>query len=316
MKIQPSMHSKTSWSIAGQGIGLLILLLIPVVAQAQIEITLKNSFIEKFKDRATVDATFTVDKAHKRPNPGSKDGDLHIAGRAPEIGLAIVAEIMNAKDEDSAVNLIHSVEGKNKTVKLSGAWRLWCEHGGESKQIQGAKLDPFDTTNPSHVFEIHPITSLDGESISESLKPIAGFTPKDAETAFVSYENKKSQIISNGAKKTTTIVTSMGGFNYVEFKIELTQDPRAVTDGTMAFAKVLDLGDETLVQKRRMVFVHGSEPETAVKKLHKGDTLHVLGVPRIDLALVSYRTKNAKTTPGILNWNLPYEMLIVAVYPD
>ena len=136
MRTQASMDSKTSWSNAWQGIGLLILLLIPVVAQAQIEITLKNSFIEKFKDRATIDATFTVDKAHKRPNPGAKDGDLHIAGRAPEIGLAIVAEIMNAKDEDSAVNLIHSVEGTNKTVKLSGAWRLWCEHGGESKQIQ------------------------------------------------------------------------------------------------------------------------------------------------------------------------------------
>ncbi len=304
------------WKVAYRGLGLLIFLLLPVIAQAQIEITLKNSFIEKYKDRATVDTTFTVDKAHTRPNPGSKDGDLHIAGRAPEVGLPMVAEIMNAKDEDSAVNLIHSVEGKNKPVKLSGAWRIWCEHGGESKQIQGAPLEPFDTTNPSHVFEIHPIISLDGKSISESLKPITGFQTKDAETAFISYENKKSQISSNGTKKTTTIVTSMGGFNYVEFKIELNEAPHAVTDGTMVFAKVLDLGDDVLVQKRRMVFVKGTEPEAAVKKLSKGGTLHVLGVPRIDLALVSYRTQHAKASPGMLSWNLPYEMLIVGVYPD
>ena len=295
---------------------LLALLLFPLAANAQIEITLKNSFIEKFKNRVTVDTTFTVDKAHKKPNTAKKDGDLHIAGRAPEVGLAIVAEIMNAKDEDASVDLIHRVEGKDQSIKMSGAWRLWCEHGGESQQIQGESLDRFTTTNPDHVFEIHPITSLEGQSITESLKPIKGFATKDAETAFMSYENKKSQIVFNGKKKTTTIITSMGGFNYVEFKIEVTGEPFTVTDGTMVFATVLDLDDEVLVQKRRMVFVKGSEPEKEVKKLHKGDILHVLGVPRIDLALVSFRTAHAKTKPGILSWNLPYEMLIVGVYDE
>src|SRR5215510_2478716 len=220
------------------GVALLVLLLSAVVSNAQIQITLKNSFIEKQKNRATIDATFTVDIAHKHPNPASKDGDLHIAGRAPEIGLATVAENMNAKDEDAAVTLIHNVEGKNQPVKLSGAWRIWCEHGGESKQIQGAPLQPFDTTNPSHVFEIHPITSLNGQSIVDSLRPIIGFPTKDAETAFTSYENRKSQIILNAKKRTTTIVTSMGGFNYVEFRIELNEDPFQVSDGTFVFAKV------------------------------------------------------------------------------
>ena len=94
----------------------LILLLLPVAVNAQIQITLKNSFIEKFKDRATIDSTFTVDKAHKSPNPGSKDGDLHVAGRAPEIGLPTVSEIMNAKDEDGAVQTIHSAEQTHKSV--------------------------------------------------------------------------------------------------------------------------------------------------------------------------------------------------------
>ena len=298
------------------GIALLALLLLPAAVSAQIEITLKNSFIEKFKNRVTVDTTFTVDKAHQRPNTAKKDGDLHIAGRAPEIGLPIVAEIMNAKDENAAVDLIHSVEGTGRTVKMSGVWRLWCEHGGQSEQIQGAALDPFTTTNPDHVFEIHPITSLDGQSITESLKPIIGFPAKDAEAAFISYENKNSQIVSNGAKKTTTIITSMGGFNYVDFKIEITGDLVTVADGTMVFARVLDLDEELLVQKRRMVFVKGSEPEKAVKKLQKGAIMHVLGVPRINLALVSYRRTHAKTKPGILNWNLPYEMLIVGVFEE
>lgn len=316
MKSPIEMCRRLKSSYARLGIALLVLVLLPAAVSAQIEITLKNSFIEKFKNRVTVDTTFTVDKAHKHPNTAKKDADLHIAGRAPEIGLPIVAEIMNAKGEVAAMDLIHSAEGTGQTVKLSGAWRLWCEHGGESQQVQGATLEPFTTTNPDHVFEIHPITSLNGQSITRSLKPIKDFPTKDAETAFTSYENKRSQIVSNGSKKTTTITTSMGGFNYVEFKIEIIDDLFAVPDGTMVFAKVLDLDEEVLVQKRRMVFVKDSEPEKALKKLHKGDIMHVLGVPRINLALVSFRRTHAKSKPGILNWNLPYEMLVVGVYPD
>jgi len=195
--------------------------------------------------------------------------------------------------------------------------------------VQGAPLQPFNTTNPDHVFEIHPITSLDGKSITESLKPIAGFDTKDAETSFNSYENRKCQLVSNGTKKTTTIITSMGGFNYVEFRIKLHSAPFPVADGMMVFATVLKLrapGDPAndaeeednaiLVRNRRMVFVKGSAPEAAVKNLSKDAVLHVLGVPRICLKLVSFRTQNTKKFPGILDWNLPYEMLIVGVYDN
>jgi len=154
------------------------------------------------------------------------------------------------------------------------------------------------------------------QSIGDSLRPIVGFRTKDDETAFISYENKKYQIIPNAKNKTTTIVTSMAAFNYVEFRIELNESPAQVADGTMVFAKVMDLDEEILVQNRRMIFVKGTAPEAAVRTLKKGDKLHVLGVPGIDLALVSFRTRHAKQTPGILSWNLPYEMLIVAVYTN
>lgn len=73
----------------------------------EIEITLNNDFIEQYRDRATISASFVVDKAHPRPNPPKNDGDLHAAGRAPEIGLATVAEIMNAASQKAAVDQIH-----------------------------------------------------------------------------------------------------------------------------------------------------------------------------------------------------------------
>src|SRR4051794_32683088 len=97
--------------------------------QAQISITIRKSFIDSFKNQLTIDANYEVWYAHKRPNPADKDGDLHFAGLDKKIGLPIVAEIMNAKEEGAAVDLVHQKEGKGQPaekVKLTGVWRLWC----------------------------------------------------------------------------------------------------------------------------------------------------------------------------------------------
>lgn len=293
-----------------------LLLLLSSAVQAQIEITLNNSFIEKFKNRVTIDGNFTVDKAHKNVNPPKKDGDMHIAGRAPEFGLPTVAEIMNAKFQKSSVKLIHDVEGTGQTVKMTGVWRLWCEHSGAEPQVQGAPLQPFDTTNPDHVFEVHPITALNGTPLLDSLQTVAGFTEKDAEDAFTRYERTDSEIIPLAGKK-TKIVTEMVGFNYVKFVMQLnTNDQFVVPDGRMVFASVHDLEGNLLVRNRRMVFVKGSEPEARVKALKKGGALVVLGVPRVNLALVSWRSKNFKKRPGALGWRLPYEIIVVGVYDE
>ena len=296
----------------------------PAVSRADIIIRLKDAFIEEFKDRATISANFTVDKAHPRPNTAKKDGDLHVAGRAPEIKLPIVAELMNAKSVKPAINLIHAAEDNGQPLRMVGAWRIWCEHGGDSQQIQGRELRPFTSTNPDHVFEIHPITQLgNGMDVSKTLKPITGFRTKDAHDAFTSYESKKCKITPN-ADGTTTIRTTMGGYNYVEFVMEIldeqpeTQPP----DGRFVFASVMTLGKETIVQKRRMVFVDGTPPVQAVSRLGPGDQLHVLGLPRISLKLVSWRKdvhKHPERHPewkdeDVLNWDLPYEMIIVGAY--
>ncbi len=293
-----------------------LLVVQPLAAFAQIEITLRNPFIEKYKDRTTIDATFTVDKAHRTPNPPAKDGDMHIAGRAPQIGLATVAEIMNAAAESSAVALVHRVEGTGDTVHITGAWRIWCEHAGIAAQVQGAKLVPFTTTNPPHVFEIHPIIQLGATPVVDSWVPIDGYTPKEAGAAFLNYENRRSQISVNAKRNMTTITTTMAGYNYVEFKMVLNGDQKQVEDGRFVMAQVLDLQDELLVHNRRMVFVKGTAPEQKVQTLQAGDTLHVLGIPRIDLALVSYRVRNRATRPDALTWSLPYEIVVVAVYGD
>ena len=61
---------------------------IGVTAQSQgVEIQINKSFINRYKNRVTIQATFTVDTAMQSPAPAFMDGDLHIAGRAPRSGF-------------------------------------------------------------------------------------------------------------------------------------------------------------------------------------------------------------------------------------
>lgn len=296
---------------------LFVILALTPALYGQTVITLKNSFIEQYKNRVTIDATFTVDHT-SAVHPASQDGDIHIAGRAPEVGLPLVAEIMNAKTEkNQAVKTVKSLEGSATTLSLTGAWRIWSEHGGQNVESQGDNTEPLSSSGAAHVFQIHPVSVLDRRSLAHTFVPTAGYQFKDADTAFTTYERTSCQIVPHG--DTTTIITSKVGYNYTEFVMVLDEAPQAVADGTMVFADVENLQGEIIVKRRRMVFVKGTEPEATVKAMSKGQTLHVIGIPRLDLSLVSWRVTTAADSslkdkyPQVLTWSLPYEMIVVGV---
>lgn len=292
-----------------------VLLLVASVASAQITITLRRDFVEKFKNRVTIDATFTVDRAHENPNPPSKDGDLHVAGRAPEIKLPVVAEIMNARDHMDAVGAVQNAQATGTPIAISGAWRIWAEHAGSDDQIQGAALSPFTTTNPDHVFEIHPISEVGGINTLPGLKPINGYTYKDAVTAFSKYEDIRLNL--HVTPTTVTLHTAGAGFNYVKFIMELEEDPTfMVDDGLFVRSSALDLDGELIARHRRMAIVKDSPAFEAIRTMHKGDQVTVVGVPRLNMAILSWRIRNAAAHPDVLQWNLPYELIVVAVSPQ
>lgn len=282
-------------------------------AIAEIQLTLKNTFIEKYKNLTSISDTCVVDHSKGKANPASKDGDMHVAVRCPkEIALPLVAEIMNAKDHPDAVKLSKKIEEDGSKVVIKGAWRIWNEHGGDQSFKQGAAVAKAENTNPDHVFEIHPVTEFDGIDVRASFKPIDGYEPKKAEDAFNRYENTRSKITPGAAS--TKIVSPGIGYNYVDFQMQLMEKPFVVKDGSFVFAKVRDWDGELLLRKKRMVFVKDTPPEIAVRDLKAGDCLRVLGMPRLDLALVSWRARNAKSNSEVLSWNLPYEMIVVGVY--
>ncbi len=54
----------------------------PSILLAEVTLVLKQSFIEKYKNRATIEVDFIVDHSKGKPNSAAKDGDMHVAGRA------------------------------------------------------------------------------------------------------------------------------------------------------------------------------------------------------------------------------------------
>lgn len=278
-------------------------------------VALKRAFIEKYKNRATIDASFVVDHAHPKPNPAKKDGDMHVAGRSQAVGLPMVAELMNAaaKMQTAAVNHIHADEGTYKAVPVSGAWRFWFEHPSAEPQIQGADVSPAQNTNPDHCFEIHPITRFDGIGVPDSFQFVPGFSPYDADKAFGAYEKLTVSLqISSSA---VTITSPKAGYNYTHFFLEFIGNPKQLDDGGMAvMGNVLaEAEGEPVATNVRMIFVPGTLPAQKLQgeEPKEGDVWHVLGIPRVNLEAISSWLKGGGGS--VTRRKLPYEIIIVGV---
>ena len=286
-------------------------------------IKLKNEFIEQHKSRVTLQTTFSVDSAGPTHtiSKGGNDGDMHFSGRAPEVQLPIVAEILNAKGQHDAVAAVKDAQGGD-AIKLTGAWRIWCEHANTTKQVQGTTLQAFDTSNPDHVFELHPVTKVGNLDIRNSMKDIHGYQYKEAFEAFQHFENAKCKIVPGNG--TTTIRTQGVGYNYVEFVLrsneKIDQHHVVPGDGRMFKADILDTEGELVTRHIRMVFVEGTMAEKKARNVGKNARLHAIGIPRIDLALVAWRVQHKDDAEWKefepLDWNLPYEMIVVAAFDE
>jgi hypothetical protein len=284
-------------------------------SSADIEIEIHKSFIERYKNRVTIATTFRVDQAWEHPNPPFMDGDFHFAGRTPQVGLPTVGEIVNAASEKGAVDLIHLAEKTGRPLGISGVWRLWPEHAGTAEEEQGEKLQPVESSNPGHVFELHPVTRIEDLYLLDSFHPVKGFSPGDAQTVFRVYEGV--QCVLRVKSKTVSLVTRKGLYNDVEFLMEIADDHQAaVDDGRFVTADVRDLKGNLLVKGLRMVFMKDTPPEKAVKNLRRGDRLHVYGIPRVDFAEISRRIENYRAHPELRAAKLPYEIIIIGFLPS
>jgi hypothetical protein len=218
---------------------------------------------------------------------------------------------MPARGEKAAIKVVHDNE-KNGSVKVSGAWRLWFEHPAQ-KQVQGGNnsFSP-DTTNPDHSFEIHPISQLnDKVDVTGAFVPVVNYTAYSATKAFPYFDS--IALTAKASSSGITLETPKAKFNYVEFWIELTQEPKRVSDGYIALAAVQDRdGTEVSEGERRMIFVDGTPAAKVVSKLSTSDRLHVMGIPRINLNALEFLAQEHGKAQ--FKAKLPYEMIIVGVF--
>jgi hypothetical protein len=277
-------------------------------------LVLKRRFAEVHKNRATLAATFTVDHVKKSVNSvkaKGEDGDLHIAGRAQkQVGLPMVVEIVNARDQKPAIDLFRAAEQSGQPVRAAGVWRIWFEHPGKEEHIQGNPVPKPTSTNPDHVFELHPVTAIAGLSLVSSFKMIPGYSAYPPSRSFAEYEKLTATI--RATKTAISIDSRNAGFNYTEFDAEIPGEPKAFEDCVIALANILD--DEDPEAKpasgmRRLVFL---KDMAGLDKVRKGETIRVLAIPRLNLERLLDIVHGAEGQT-LSNVPLPYEFIVVGI---
>jgi len=277
-----------------------------------VKIEVHTDFVERFRNRVQIRAKFTVDKAMGSPLPAPIDGDLHFAGRSPQVALPLVGEIANASKQKAAVDMVHAAQSSGRALQITGMWRIWPEHASSGEEKQGKPLDPLDSDTPDHVFEIHPVTRINHLSTVSSFTTVDGFKAGGADRTFDIYQKAKCTISVDS--NTVKIVAETGLYNDVEFIMEITGPQEKVSDGRFVPAAAYNTDGKLMVDHLRMVFAQGTPPEIAVRHLKKGDRLHVFGIPRIDFSEVWRRIQAPPKRDKDDEEPLPYEIEILGVY--
>ena len=288
-----------------------------LICRADVTLALNKTFVNKIKNKATVTTNLNVDAHPNTPHAiknSGDDGDIHMAGIDSVFKLPLVAEIINARLEAAAMKKLKE-SSPEQALNVSGVWRIWFEHLGKNDQIQGKPVPVPASSNPDHLCEIHPITKFGGLDVLDSFVEIKGYEAYTAAKAFPFYDDIDATI--QASNTAITITSSQSKYNYTEFVIELAGKPKDVGDGYLVLAHVFDkdnLDEPVTSDVRRMVFAKGTPPVEKLLALPKGEKLHVLGIPRVNLAEVfAIASKHDKNAVDV---KLPYEMIVAAILPD
>lgn len=297
----------------------ILMLLCIGICNAQVQITLRKSFIDSMKDRISYTGNFILVASPEHPHSAAADGDLHMSCTEEIIGLPIVAELINAKSNNEAIRFTNFTAGTDKLVKMTGIWRIWAEHVTKEKgddemnynpkkQVQGIKYK-FSGTNPPHVFEMHPILQMDDINCMNTLKDIEGYSYKEPAKAFKAYTEAVCSLTDLDTK--VLIEAPVLGFNYAEFWLKpVNEGLREVEDGRFMLCDIYDENGVIIAYSVRVGFPKGSEVENAVMNLNKVEKLHVMGLPRLNLHDVAKNIQGNNGEPT--EQPLPYEMIAIA----
>ena len=275
---------------------------------------LDRSFLEDNRYRISLTTDVTVDAA-ARINPKVFDGDLHIAVRSPDVRLRLVAEIMNAKTAPEAVQLARKAEKSRAPLRVTGVLRFWPEHAIGLPHRQGEEVERLTNANPDHVFELHPLLRVGDVDLFSTMQTVSGYRPGHASRTFEAWQT--SDLAMRVFSNRVYLTTPAGLWNDVHFQLEITDfAPSVREDGRYLKGRARDLEGGLLVDSIRVVLVRDSPPDRALRDLRAGARVHVWGLPRVSFDGLVRLIGEAGSDTGWRTTKLPYEVLIIGVYPE
>jgi hypothetical protein len=311
----------------------LVLLAASTPAQ-EFTLDLDNDFVRAHHNRVTVDVRFTVVGAQTNAHSPANDGEVHISGTAVfagtnrPLGFATVAEIMLARQYEGPGGHLQFIAGEGRAgrpVRMRGVWRLWGEHGDKLFR-QGTFPAPASwnpRTNPSHIFEIHPVTHLErgGRTVSflDDFRFLPGFTDltrvQRTRGAFGLFERMLCRI--EPGQRTTRLTGSRQQFNFVGFLAELKgrPEPTPSGDGVFVRAEIFDQTGrgasvtEPLARDVRLVFTAGTPPEAELRRIRGDGRMRLAGFARISLTPVNDVIVSGRVFEG----KFPYEIVVTSL---
>ena len=294
-------------------------------------LVLKKAWAEKYRNRLSIEAKITILHVSAK----EQDADIHGGSRQNQIGLPMVAEILNGTQPTQKATRTAIGPGQDGAEKtIYGAWRLWFEHpphgggtqcqdfGNQSPALCSSQALGGSDSNPDHSFEIHPVFAINqvpsvGKSSMVLLPDNKGV--KDSAKAFQDYGNKNQILTIARSGSGITLNSKMIGDNYVRMRIRITKAKSSATttkrddgsiDGGWVLADVIsDDDDRVLAAGARIFYFLDSAPGDALQKSAAGTELEILGMPRLNLDTI-LRVSAGKDAIAV---PLPIEFIAVAL---
>jgi hypothetical protein len=211
--------------------------------------------------------------------------------------------------------MIRRAEKSRQPLRVRGVIRYWPEHAIGLPHRQGEALERLPNANPDHVFELHPVVRLEDLDLMATLRTVRGYRPGHAATVLAQWEETTIQVMVR--PDSVLIETPAGLRNDVHFLLELADAaPLEVEDGRFLRGRARDLEGKLLLDSVRVVLIEDSPPERAIRALPARTWLHVWALPRVSLAGLLGLVEAAGPDSTARAGKLPYELLILGIYPE
>ncbi len=286
------------------------------------ELQLRETLLQAQRDRVTATVAAVVDHIGASAHPIGEDCDQHVPLRSRDINVPFIGEVKNACSEIPpgasqaywSDRIYEETHGRAATV--TGAFRIWLEHppAGAAVQSEAARVPWYDTSNPDHQVELHPLTQVGAldflghvKRIRQGSQMFTGYGPPQLTTVL-----KKKLTVQRrqvGGVAFVRLVGTKTGNNHWDLRGRVVGAPESLADGTRVRLDILQ-GNQVVPGASGIsaVAIAGTAANTTVQSLASGDVVTFQALIRMHLPSILDHLSDTAT-----EINLPVEFVLLAV---